>query len=370
MKTKIFFTTGLLLVICNSHAQAASESIKVGTKTPLTLKIDTEKFASKCNVEITINGVGNVEKEITSPNYEAVIEITPQHEGQLNIQWKGKVKFRGFNTTPACTGTGSVVVTATASNEQEKAKWEQVFSNLNPVQAECLKIGLEINGIKYSSINPSAKLANPNDAAIKPIYEKCDSFSSKPLKTGIDCLVQENIKTICDEQYTKDQAGKVLRITQSEAIKMHFEDRPWKIRELERQQLEEQRLEKEAKDKAVVAEAAKQKEDKDNAAAAEAVKQTRDEQERRRLASPEYKKQLAELDRKQKEEQQRITEEKAHAKKEQAEAAEKAKEEEKRRLAEELAQAAQAQDKQAETVRQAKLREKEEGSSRSSVVDF
>lgn len=111
---------GSLLVICNSHAQSPSEPLIVGVTAPLTLKIETDKNVAKCNVEISIPGAGNIEKEITSPNYEAVIEITPQQEGQLNIQWNGKTKFRGFNTTPACSGTGSIVVTATASNAQVK----------------------------------------------------------------------------------------------------------------------------------------------------------------------------------------------------------------------------------------------------------
>ena len=121
MKSRILFLLGSLLVICNSHAKSPSEPLIVGVTAPLTLKIETDKNVTKCNVEILIPGIGNIEKEITSPNYEAVIEITPQQEGQLNIQWKGKTKFRGFNTTPACAGTGSIVVTATASKEQAKA---------------------------------------------------------------------------------------------------------------------------------------------------------------------------------------------------------------------------------------------------------
>ena len=113
MKTRIFFSIGLLLVVCNSSAQTPSEPFAVGVKAPLTLKVDI-KYMTKCNVEISIPGVGNVERLITAPNYETVIEITPQQEGQLTVQWKGKTKFHGFNTVNGCPGSGSVVVTAIA----------------------------------------------------------------------------------------------------------------------------------------------------------------------------------------------------------------------------------------------------------------
>lgn len=158
IKTKTLLSIGLLLATCNSYAQAPSEPFKVGVTTPLTLKIDTEKIATKCNLEITISGVGNIEKEITSPNYEAVIEITPKQEGQINIQWKGKAKFRGFHSTQACTGIGSVVITATASNAQAQtnaAKEVQVAipekmvdasSKITSSTNECKVLDADISG--------------------------------------------------------------------------------------------------------------------------------------------------------------------------------------------------------------------------------
>lgn len=111
MKTKIFFPVGLLLIACNSFAQTPAEPIPVGVKTPITLKIDT-KYMTKCNVEISIPGVGNTERVITAPNYDTVVGVTPQQEGPLTIQWKGKTKFHGFNTVNGCPGSGSAVVNA------------------------------------------------------------------------------------------------------------------------------------------------------------------------------------------------------------------------------------------------------------------
>jgi hypothetical protein len=107
MNTRMFLLTVPLLLIGIPQAQGA-EKLAAGVKSAITLTIQVDNNISKCNVEINIPDVGNIEQVVTEPDYRAVIEVTPLHEGPLNIQWKGKIKFQGFNTVFACPHAGSL----------------------------------------------------------------------------------------------------------------------------------------------------------------------------------------------------------------------------------------------------------------------
>lgn len=120
MNTKSCSVLGAVLLCVSPLVHAQTGPIKVGIATPVTIKIDTDKNLKQCNVEIEGQGVSRVERVVSSPNFDTSIDVTPPQEGDLNIQWKGKTRVRGFNSTVACTGSGTVVVKAVANIDDSK----------------------------------------------------------------------------------------------------------------------------------------------------------------------------------------------------------------------------------------------------------
>lgn len=236
MGPKNIIFIGLLLTQFSATAEVLSRPLIVGVTAATTLRINVESNTPKCNVEISLPGNGNVEREVSPPRFEASVEFTPQQEGQLQIQWKGKTKFRGFNTVFACPGSGLVLLQVEASAEQILSKWNKAFESLPPDKADCIKTGLRVNGIQYTSTDPSAHLSRPDDESIKPIFETCDSFLQRPLKVGLECSLQGTTKTLCDEIYTVERDGQLIRLSQSEAMRAQFESATLKVAILERQE--------------------------------------------------------------------------------------------------------------------------------------
>jgi hypothetical protein len=153
---------------------------------------------------------------------------------------------------------------------------------------ECVKVGMDISQIKYLSLaDPNALLTAPDDQKLKPIYDKCDSFArqNQPRKTS-PCVLsnQNNLNTICDGLYAERQAdGRLISITRTAAIQLHFEGKPWTIGTIENSDARVARLKREEEEKA-------------KQAANIAAQKEAQERDRKFKESPEYKKQQAELE--------------------------------------------------------------------------
>jgi TPR repeat protein len=230
MSKKIFpilFFFIVWLLSFSAFGQVKRAQIIAGMPTEYVLKVPGQADSGVCNVRITIDGSEILQHEVQSPDYEAKFILNVSKEGPINIQWDGKTKFRGFRTVSACSGSGVLRETVAASADLIREKWVQRFAKLNPQQAECVRLGLHTLRIKFESTDPEAQLSGPDAPEVKVVYEKCDQFVAKPLKTDYDCMVG-TVSTKCSEQYYEDVAGQRSFLTPQEALIAHFEGRTLK----------------------------------------------------------------------------------------------------------------------------------------------
>jgi len=284
IRIKTMKLTFILMLGLMGYSNGFSQPIYSGTPTPYKLKIPLEKSVTKCNIEISVPGMGTREEEVTTPLNEVLLQLNIPQEGPLIITWKGKAKFRGLFTVTACPGSGSVTETVVSNTEQLRQKWAQVFSRLNPEQAECVRIGLHHSGLKSESADPTAALADPSGPSVKSVFDTCDRFLARKLRANFACVIpnKANAKSLCDEEYRQDKDGRSLALTLEDAMRLTFEGQPIRVGMREKDENRERR------EKAEV-------ELREREAAALASKAAEEEKQRRWLASPEYKRQQEEL---------------------------------------------------------------------------
>jgi len=317
-----FFLFNILwLLTLPAHGQTQKPQIIAGVPTEYMFKLSAQADSGSCNVQVSIDGVEISQQEANAPDYEVKVLLMAPKEGPINIRWEGKTKFRGLKTVSACSGSGVIREIVAASPEQIRSKWAQLFTKLNMEQAECVKLGIGTLRLQIESTNPGAQLVGPEAPEVKVVYEKCDQFIAKRLKTSFDCVVG-NVPTKCSEQYYDEVAGKRSLLTRQEALIAHFEGRVLKTVSIEvdsirqaRLKQEEARREKEAaalaaKKEQEVAEraallAAKQAEEereralqREKEAAEQAVKQAKEEHDQRLKSDPKYRREFEEAEKK------------------------------------------------------------------------
>jgi len=338
----------VFLIHTNSSAQ--NQTAISGQPNQIKFNIPNVINTNKCNIEVTLPNQQKLGVEVEGPQFIAGFEFTPQQTGSTTITWEGKTKVRGLASVFACPGSGIIQVQVNGNTDQVAQQWNQYFTRVPEEIRDCVKVGMDLSQLKYQSFaDPNAVLTSPDDAKLKPIYEKCDNFAkqNQPRK-AVPCTLpsQNNLKTICDGVYAERQPdGRLKTISRANAVQLHFEGKPWTVGVLENTDARTTRLKQED-------------EDKSKQAANIAAQKEAEEKDRKFKESPEYKKQQADLERK------RIADEKEAAKKqaemerirvaeEKQAAALKAKEEQERELRAQKEKAAlEAQKTQEEKSRQ------------------
>jgi len=287
------------LVHTNSFAQ--NQTAISGQSNQIKFNIANVVNANKCNIEVTLPNQQKIGVEVEGPQFIAGFEFTPQQTGSTTITWEGKTKVRGLASVFACPGSGIIQVQVNGNTDQVAQQWNQYFSRVPEEIRDCVKVGMDLSQLKYQSLaDPNALLTSPDDAKLKPIYEKCDNFAkqNQPRKAAPCTLPsQNNLKTICDGVYAERQPdGRLKTISRANAVQLHFEGKPWTVGVLENTDARTTRLKQED-------------EDKSKQAANIAAQKEAEEKDRKFKESPEYKKQQADLERK------RIADEKEAARK-------------------------------------------------------
>ena len=236
-----------IFAISSAQSQEVQLELPVGVQSQVSLQIKLPNETGKCNIEITVPGQAKFEREVTAPNFQALVEFTPPAEGSFPIEWRGKLKKRGLNSVLGCDGAGKVMVVGKTSASDIAAKWSDYFSKSKPEAVECVRLGLEINRVLFESTDPAAKLVAPNDSSVKPIFEKCDSFfRQKQPQQNYACTIPGGIKTFCNELFAERGAdGKLSAISKLEAIKLHFNGREWMLAHTETGEAKATRLKSE-----------------------------------------------------------------------------------------------------------------------------
>jgi hypothetical protein len=288
MKRFLFYGLTALFITNSSFAQ--TQNVTLGQSNQINIAISNTSNTAKCHIEVTLPNQQKVGVDVDAPQFNAVVDFTPDQIGNSVLKWEGKIKRRGLNSVLGCTGSGSIQVTVIGNSEFISQQWIQYFAKAPEVIAECVKVGMDLSQLKYQSLSdPNTLLTGPDDQKLKPIYDKCDAFAkqTQPRK-GTPCTIpnQNNLKTTCDGVYAERQTdGRLKSISRSTAIQLQFEGKPWTIGLAESLDVRTTRLKQE-------------EEEKIKQGAIIASQKEIEEKERKLKESPEYKKQQAELERK------------------------------------------------------------------------
>ena len=294
MKKNQFFKNHLwkictvFLISIPSIASAQNQNVILGQPSQINLTIPNVSNLDKCHIEVTLPNQQKAGIVIDGPQFNAAINFTPDQIGNTLLKWEGKRRNRGLNSVNACPGSGEVQISVKGNAEYIAKQWNEYFAKVPELVGECVKVGMDISQIKYLSLaDPNALLTAPDDQKLKPIYDKCDSFArqNQPRKTS-PCVLsnQNNLNTICDGLYAERQPdGRLISITRTAAIQLHFEGKPWTIGTIENSDARVARLKREEEEKA-------------KQAANIAAQKEAQERDRKLKESPEYKKQQAELE--------------------------------------------------------------------------
>ena len=246
-----------------AQSQDSQIYVLVGQPTQIPLKIKAENATTRCNLEISIPGQNKFEREVSEPDFQAILDFTAPNEGLFVIEWKGKLKMRGLRSVSGCDGSGMVTVSAKPGSDQIAVMWNDYFSKIKPEGAECVKIGMELSQLYFESSDPNAKLTLTTDQVMRSIYDKCDSFMrAKQPQQNFACTLSGGIRSFCDNAYAERRSdGQLTRISRIEAIKLHFAGREWSLGNVETADAKTNRvrLEEDAKNRQAAEIAAKQK---------------------------------------------------------------------------------------------------------------
>lgn len=215
--------------VATTQATGVPIQIKVGTQSSVSLQLNVDSSIERCNVEVTIPGGTNQEFEVIAPRFELQLALAPTQQGNLTVYWRGKTKFRGLKTVQACPGSGNFVVVATASDDQIRDKWVNLFARLSPEQSDCVRFGLAHKNLRFESIDPSAALVPPESGDAKAVFAKCDSFLSRLLRQDYDCTVLNGVRSRCEEKYVEEREGRLVPIRRDDALRRHFDEAPYRI---------------------------------------------------------------------------------------------------------------------------------------------
>jgi hypothetical protein len=291
-----FKLINLLITSCLLSAAVNAQTVKavVGQANQVQIKLENQK-SDQCSIEVTFPN-GNKGEFVTSkPEYVVNIEFNPTTEGANTFLWQGKLRMRGLRSTSACEGSGKLTVNAVPSNETKIQRWREVASKISDKQKTCINAGLKIAGEVFDVSALTGEIKNDvNEPISKEIRNRCERFADVVLAKNTACKINEK-QTFCDEYFEITINGLTKQLTENDLNDFLF-------RKEQIQKVIFENTESKSKREIAEAEAKSKRElaDAEEAKKLEAYKKT-----------PAYKKEQAELVKKQ-------AIEEAKAKKEQA----------------------------------------------------
>jgi len=219
-----------------------------------------------CNLEISVQGQANLEREVRAPDFEARIDITPQDLESVTVTWRGKSKRVNDEIVNACPTQGRTQFQVVYDNVALRAAWLSGFAAMAPAKAECVRAALRLDRVRYEWFDMNDKESSPEDRKIQRAMAQCDAFLAQKKAWGeqnpnsFPC-VQSGAKTRCEGFYSVTENGKTRSISADEAIRRQLDKLPWGtgVRETAGAKAGRQKQEKALKDQQLAQEQAQVK---------------------------------------------------------------------------------------------------------------
>jgi hypothetical protein len=186
-----------------------------------------------CNLEITVQGQTVMEREVQAPYFEARIDITPQDVESVAVTWRGKSKRVNDVVVNACPTQGGTQYPVVFDNAPLRAAWASLFSQMNPAKAECVRMALQADRVRYEWFDLNGRQGSPEDWRIQRALTQCDGFVERKKAWGdqppknFACVLPGGLKTRCEGYYSATENGKSQPISLATAVQRQLENRAW-----------------------------------------------------------------------------------------------------------------------------------------------
>ena len=213
--------------------QAGQYQLMLGQANAVAVAARVENGESLCNLEISVEGQAVFEREVKAPYFETRIPITPLDSESVTVTWRGKFKRWDNNVVNACPTQGKAQFKVVPNNDNLRAIWEGIFSEMVSTQAECVKTALQTDGVRFEWFDLSDKQASPHDVRITRAMTRCDGFTNHQKAwgekdpKGFACVLAGGLNTQCEGYYTANVNGKSQPISKEQAIQLQINNQPW-----------------------------------------------------------------------------------------------------------------------------------------------
>ncbi len=234
---KILSSLFICTVSVVSHAQ---QTITVIAGETTTVQIGPINSTERCNIAILIDGKTE-QRVIEPPNRYASINYNSETVGKTTITWEGKNFFRGVRSAIACPNKGAVTINVTSNTEQRLAEWNRLFSDLKPMHAQCVRVGLEYRGVNFKLGGLSNNIDTPHQRLASQIVERCRIFANikenmgQPDQEPFECTI-EAYKSRCIGIFVDNGANsptRAQRISFETAVQYQIDGRSWTTNSVE-----------------------------------------------------------------------------------------------------------------------------------------
>jgi hypothetical protein len=213
----------MIFTLCVLSNVTYAQNLKavVGQVNQLQVKLENQK-ADQCNIEVLLPNGAKMEVVTSKPDYVANIEFNPSSEGQNTIAWQGKLRMRGLKSVLPCEGSGRVNVMVGPSNDSKAQRWREISTKISEKQKICINAGLKLLGENFNLNSISGEIKNDvNDPASREVRSRCEKYADNILQKNAVCRINEK-QTTCDEFYEISINGIKKQFYENELLEYVF----------------------------------------------------------------------------------------------------------------------------------------------------
>lgn len=291
----LFF--GLAWLWPGAPVLAGQYTLVQGQVSRLPVVAEVRNGVARCNLRISVQGQAELDRLVQSPDYTAVLDVLPQDDTPVTVRWRGQ-----FQRGPAgealdpCPTAGEATYRVLSSQALLRARWEAWFERQAPDQADCLRVGLGLIGVRTESYDLADPQESVTDRRIRTLERQCESFVAVPKAWGSanearHACTLAGARTFCEGIYLQPGAkrkdgkdgkpGSSTPISKAVALQRHIDGQPFVTAVRENTQV------RQARDARLRQEAARRE-------AEEAARLKAEEEARIRAAEAEKSRKLAE----------------------------------------------------------------------------
>lgn len=297
-----------LVWLLAASAQAGQYQLAPGRANEVVVRASVKTGEPLCNLLITVQGQAPVERQVRAPAYEARVNVTPEREGLIAIEWIGQAHREGASLVPGCPSGGQTRMVAAADNRLIVAGWNSVLARMEPPKAECMRNALRLEQVRHDWYDLRDPQEGAEDWKIQRAFSACDAFVDRPKAWGQQPVdnhpcTQGSLRTRCQGYFAeKGPDGKPREISADAALRLQLDGRPWttgvrentavKAQRLQRERAEQARLERQEQERLVAEEKERERkvreeqermiaEEKERIAKAEATRKAEAEEKER-----------------------------------------------------------------------------------------